>query len=366
MSTATLLERPAEMAAARAVSCLVNVHNEWDPLEEMIIGVAEGAQVPKADRGLFALDYCDNVASPDEIPSGPYDEKIIAEATEDLNTFANTLTANGVKVRRPEKTNHSLEFSNPWWRTDGEYNYCPRDVLLPIGNTIIEAPMVLRSRYFEAFAYRHLLQEYLASGAKWVAAPKPMLLDHTYNVGDSTGSRINNYEPLFDAANVIRLGTDILYLISCSGNEMGAQWLQTFLGDTYKVHVVRGVYEGTHIDTTITLVRPGLVVLNPERIKLSQVPALFKNWDIIWCHDIVDTGYAWSYPRASIWQGMNFIMINPHLAVVNERQLGLVRELEKHGVDVIRLPMRQARSLSGGFHCVSVDIRRRGTLETYT
>lgn len=26
---------------------LVNVHNEWDPLEEMIVGVAQGAQVPR-------------------------------------------------------------------------------------------------------------------------------------------------------------------------------------------------------------------------------------------------------------------------------------------------------------------------------
>ena len=47
-------------------TCLVNVHNEWDPLEEMIVGSAYGAQVPMPDRGLFALDYCQNVESPDQ------------------------------------------------------------------------------------------------------------------------------------------------------------------------------------------------------------------------------------------------------------------------------------------------------------
>lgn len=36
---------------------LVEVHNEWDPLEEMIVGIAHGARVPRPDRGLFALDY---------------------------------------------------------------------------------------------------------------------------------------------------------------------------------------------------------------------------------------------------------------------------------------------------------------------
>ena len=48
---------------------------------------------------------------------------------------------------------------------------------------------------------------------------------------------------------------------------------------------------------------------------------------------MVDTGYDWSYPRASIWQGMNFIMVNPNLAVVNELQTGLIRALEKYNID---------------------------------
>ena len=81
---------------------------------------------------------------------------------------------------------------------------------------------------------------------------------------------------------------------------------------------------------------------------------------------MVDTGYSWSYPRASIWQGMNFIMVNPTLAVVNELQLPLIKELEGHGVEVLPLKMRHARNLSGGFHCVTVDVRRKGQLEDYS
>ncbi|MCF5637686.1 inosamine-phosphate amidinotransferase 1, partial [Pseudomonas syringae] len=46
-------------------------------------------------------------------------------------------------------------------------------------------------------------------------------------------------------------------------------------------------------------------------------------------------------------------------------QVPLIRALEQHGIDVAPLKMRHARSLSGGFHCVSVDVRRRGTLEDY-
>jgi N-dimethylarginine dimethylaminohydrolase len=345
---------------------LVNIHNEWDPLEEMIVGIADNARVPAPDRGLFALDYCANVQAESDIPSGPYSARIIEEANEDLDGFAKLLTQEGVVVRRPASTDHSRTFGTPDWTTDGEYNYCPRDVLLPVGTTVIETPMVLRSRYFEPFAYRDILLEYFASGANWISAPKPRLLDDTYNVRPESGSILNNHEPVFDAANVLRIGRDILYLVSCSGNMLGLRWLRRVLGDGYRIHPVTGVYEGTHVDTTIALIRPGLVVLNPERMRPDQVPSVFKKWTIIWCPEMVDTGYSWTFPRATIWQGMNLIMINPGLAVVNDRQVALIKELERHGVTVAAMPMRHARSLSGGFHCVSVDVRRRGSLEDYS
>jgi len=345
---------------------LVSVHNEWDPLEEMIVGIADGAQVPVPDRGLFAVDYADHVASLEEIPSGPYDPQVIEETAEDLDVLAGALRQQGVTVRRPSVTDQTKSFGAPDWTTDGYYNYCPRDVLLPVGDTIIEMPLVLRSRYFEPFAYREILLEYFRSGANWISAPKPRLPDETYNVRPESGSILNDLEPVLDAANVLRVGRDILCQVSCSGNMLGCQWLQRALGDGYRVHPVAGVYEGTHLDTTITLVRPGLVVLNPERIRPEQVPSVFRNWEVIWCPEMVDTGYSWSYPRASIWQGMNFIMINPALAVVNELQRPLIKELDRHGVEALPLKLRHARNLSGGFHCVTLDVRRKGILEDYS
>ena len=47
----------------------VSVFNEWDPLEEVVVGRAANARIAKADRGLFAVEYrhCD---SPAAIPSG--------------------------------------------------------------------------------------------------------------------------------------------------------------------------------------------------------------------------------------------------------------------------------------------------------
>ena len=345
---------------------LVNVYNEWDPLEEMIVGVIDGARVPIGDKGLFALEYHEHHARIDQIPSGPYDPRIIEETREELEALVEVLEGQGVVVRRPRIADPSKVFASPDWESDGEYHYCPRDLLLPIGQTIIETPMPLRSRFFEVLAYKDLLLEYFESGANWISAPKPRLLDSIYGDMPSSGVPLNDHEPLFDAANVVRCGRDILYLVSCSGNRMGGQWLQRTLGDEYRVHLLEDLYEGTHIDTTITLLRPGLVMLNPERVNDRNMPELFKSWDVLWCPEMIDTGWAWDYPRASIWSGMNFIMINPGLAVVNAEQKPLRKLLEAHGIDTIPLTLRHCRTTSGGFHCVTLDIRRKGTLEDYS
>jgi N-dimethylarginine dimethylaminohydrolase len=62
---------------------------------------------------------------------------------------------------------------------------------------------------------------------------------------------------------------------------------------------------------------------------------------------------------------MNLFSINPNLVVVDRDQTALIKLLEKHGLDVIRLKLRHSKMLGGGYHCVTLDIRRKGTLERY-
>lgn len=57
----------------------------------------------------------------------------------------------------------------------------PRDVLLVVGDEIIEAPMAWRSRFFEYCSYRPLIKEYFKQGAKWTTAPKPTMSDDLYD-----------------------------------------------------------------------------------------------------------------------------------------------------------------------------------------
>ncbi|MGB6001030.1 MAG: inosamine-phosphate amidinotransferase 1 [Thermoanaerobaculia bacterium] len=340
--------------------------NEWDQLEEVIVGNPLQARFPTADRSTQLAEFPDR--SLEEIPQGPFPQQIIEETEEDLNAFVAVLEELGIVVKRPETWPHEAKFSTIHWESEGFYNYCPRDIMLVIGDHIIETPTVIRSRAQETFSYRTMMVDYLKSGAKWYSAPKPMLLDSLFEV-DLDKPTPRNDEPAFDAANVLRLGQDLIYLVSSTGNEMGGQWLQTILGDDFRVHFLKDVYYGSHIDSTFVALRPGLMLCNPARLNDDTLPEILKQWDVIYSPpmestDKYDTDYL-SKSIGSNWIDMNLLSINPGLVVVDRDQTGLIKLLEKQGLDVIPLRLRHSKMLGGGFHCITLDIRRRGTLQRY-
>ena len=343
---------------------LVSAHNEWDPLEHVVIGTVDGARIPTADRGLFAVEFS-AYGDMTRIPSGPYAQQIVEETEAELDALSTGLRELGIEVSRPQPRNTAGTVATPDWRTDGFYDYCPRDVLLTIGDTVLETPMVLRSRFLEPFAYKEILLRMHESGARWISAPKPRLTDDMYRPDAPAGQRLGDLEPAFDAANVLRFGTDILYLVSDTGNEKGWRWLQSTLGGEYTVWPCRDVYAHTHVDSTIVPLRPGLVLLNPERVNERNMPDFLRSWDRIWCPDLVDTGFLGEHAYASTWIGMNLLVIRPGLVVADDRQPILIKALEQSGVDVLPLRLTHSRTLGGSFHCVSLDLRRTGRLETY-
>jgi N-dimethylarginine dimethylaminohydrolase len=341
--------------------------NEWDPLEEVIIGNPLNARFPSPDRSTQVAEYPDRSLA--EIPRGFFPQQIIEETEEDLNGFAEILKSCGVTVKRPDTWSHDAKFSTIHWESQGYYNYCPRDVLLVIGDQIIETPNVIRSRAQETFSYRTLLIDYMKAGAKWISAPKPMLLDSLFEGVDLDKPTPRNDEPAFDAANVLRFGHDLIYLVSATGNEMGGHWLQSILGDRYRVHFLKDVYYGSHIDSTLVALRPGLVLANPGRLNDETLPKILKQWKVIYSPPMENTDrYDPEYLSMCIgsdWIDMNCFSINPNLVVVDRNQPTLIKLLEREGLEVIPLKLRHSKLLGGGPHCVTLDVRRKGTLERY-
>jgi N-dimethylarginine dimethylaminohydrolase len=216
--------------------------------------------------------------------------------------------------------------------------------------------MVYRSRQFESAAYFKIKTKAIQDDTRWISAPRPRLLTQDTYVMEGN-IVLSEREPMFDAANILRHNNDILYLVSNSGNRLGAKWLQNILGKKYRVHIVDNLYSYAHIDSTISILRDGLVVLNGSRVNETNCPLLFKGWDKIYVNDVVPQNFH-QYPYASKWIALNMLSIDPSTVIVDKNQTNLIADIEKKGITVVPLELRHSRTLGGGFHCVTLDLIR--------
>jgi len=345
---------------------IINTWDEWSKLEEVIVGRVEGAMYPPPDIStnfIRGQSGAPNTVMPDKA----FPDRVIEETSEDLEELVSVLEEFGCNVHRPSIWKHSQEFETRLWRSRGFYNYCPRDILLTYGNTIIETPNALRARLFETASYKHILKSFIKSRSRWIAAPKPELSDSLYQ-GDN--QILSESEPVFDAANVLKLGKDILFQISVTGNHMGLEWLKSVLSDSVRIHTIENVYLGSHLDSTIAMLKPGLVVLNPSRINELSIPTPLAKWDKIWCPPIEGNyDYSWApdlQPLGSPWIEMNMLSLDSDTVIVDKDQQTLISLIESYGITCIPLKLRHGRLLGGGFHCVTLDIRRSQNMEDYT
>jgi glycine amidinotransferase len=354
---------PQQVTAGRPV---VSSYNEWDPLEEVIVGTARGAVRPTA-----ALSR-----------PGTQSERVPVEdidrAERQLDGFAALLEAEGVIVRRPEPLDQARRVQTPDFTCDwGRAQTCPRDVLLVIGDEIIEATMSDRTRYFEYLAYRPLIREYFRQGARWAAAPKPSMADGMYMPGYEEASRpydlathpnLTESEPCFDAACFTRCGRDIFWQPDIVSNQFGADWLQRHLGPTYRIHRIEFQQrQPIHIDATLVPLRPGLVLANPERPARHGGMDTFtaNGWQVVAPVPSMRPKRKTRPWEVSEWISMNMLCLDEHTAVVEQAEEAFSDQLKGLGFDVIPCPFDAVYAFGGSFHCCTIDIRRRGTLESY-
>jgi glycine amidinotransferase/scyllo-inosamine-4-phosphate amidinotransferase 1 len=348
----------------------VNSWDEFTRLREIVVGDVTNARLPAmTDISAWMACYPQlSRAELNQVSVGAFPSQVIEETSEDLAALIATLRELDVLVHQPAAPDHARRFSSPDWSSEGYLSYCPRDITMVVGSTIIETPSPMRARYFELFGMRELFQEYMLRGANWVSAPKPRLADDLFSLDADGLPELGEVEPVFDAANVLRIGRDVIYQVSRSGNELGLRWLESMLrmiGDI-RLHPVRNVYGYTHIDTTITLLRPGLVLLNPARLTPETIPLPFRGWDVLWSPPVRDIPTVVHPPLSAPWLGMNLLMASPEIAIVDADQPELIAAIEKYGITVLPHRLRHSRVLGGGFHCVTLDIVRDGGLEDYT
>lgn len=361
-------QSPFEVAYPSEV-CPVNVHTEWQPLEEVIVGVIDGAQVPDWHVSVAATIPPRNHSFFQNNGGRPFPADQIHRAKIELESLASFLIREGITVRRPSPELQDRAFITPFFSSSGAfYAAMPRDCLFAVGNTIIEPPMAWRSRYFETFAFRSILKDYFERGANWIAAPRPTLADDLYRAdhslsSDTFESVVTEFEPVFDAADFVRLGRDIVGQLSHVTNWSGIEWLKRILGPQYRVHI----YEfddsaPMHIDTTILPLAPGRVLVNPDWT--SRLPDIFAGWEVLSPPRSV---LADSHPlyMTSKWISMNILMLDERRVVVEAEEEPLIQALLRWNFEPIPLPFKHFQTFGGSFHCATLDVRRKGGLESY-
>jgi glycine amidinotransferase len=254
--------------------------------------------------------------------------QLIDEAERQLDDVAELLARRGIVVRRPDPGDHTVPVKTPDWEAAyGRANACPRDLLLVIGDEIIEAPMAQRARFC------------------------PLLTE---------------VEPVFDAASFVRFGRDIFWQPDLVSNQFGADWLQRHLGPAFRVR--RIAFEEalpTHIGTTLVPVRPGIVLVNPERPALDGALDLFtaNGWRVVPAPVSARPGR--NSRDVSNWILMNNLMLDERTAVVERTETPMIALLESLGCDVVPCAFDRVDAFGGSFHCCTTDVRRAGRLQSY-
>ncbi|MFE5737905.1 amidinotransferase [Streptomyces celluloflavus] len=361
--------------AAEPLVSPVNSHNEWDPLEEIIVGRLEGATMP-SNHPVVACNVPPWVARLQGLAAGfKYPRMMIETAQRELDQFIALLESLGITVTRPDAVDHRKRFATPDWSSRGFCNACPRDSLLVIGDEIIETPMAWPCRYFETHSYRAILKDYFRRGARWTAAPKPQITDALFEAdfripeaGEPMRYILTEFEPVFDAADFVRAGRDLFVTRSNVTNLMGIDWLRRHLGPGYRIHEIESrCRTPMHIDTTFLLLAPGKVLVNPEYIDVDRLPDILSSWDILIAPepDPIDERLLKITSMCGKWLSMNILMIDDKRVIAERHHTEMLRALERWGFEPIPCDLLHYAPFGGSFHCATLDIRRRGTLESY-
>ena len=383
----------------------LNSHNEWDKLQEVIVGTS------KNSTGCFFWKKNKKITETKikkalKIAKQAYPKWYIDEVEEDLSDLCSIFKKSGVKVLRPDPSNVGKIFKTTNWSGVSNNVYNARDLYLVVGNHLIESPSPVHWRFFEKDAYKKIFYKYLKNGFKWINPPSPEINYKIFTPINELETKekkfykkltkglpdklhqLSDKEILFEAANTLRIGKDLLYLNSISGNTKGYNWLKNCLSNTYNVHQTKKIYKSSHIDSTVMCLKPGVVLLNSVRVNKKNCPTIFNKWKKIFHSDVavvpdkeLDFYNKVRLPIAkrlsrlgfinniseisSPWIGLNFLSLDKNNVIVDKRQTSLIKVLEKNKFNVITCRMRHMYTMQGGIHCSTLDTRRKSKLESY-
>jgi glycine amidinotransferase len=276
-----------------------------------------------------------------------------------------------------------VEVRTPGWSASVVPPLNVRDNTLILGDEIIETPPMIRSRYFETQFLKPVFQRYFAQGARWTVMPRPLMTDASFDLSYARVSSVGGptepigdprtscydvgTEMMFDGAQVLRLGRDLVVNISTTHHAMGCDWLERHLSGRFRIHRVHRLSD-SHIDSMVLALRPGTLLVRSPSVR-DKLPERLRSWDLI-VPPAPERNHFPSYDDddlvlASPFIDLNVLSVSPETVLVNEACPELMRTLEKHGFTVVPVRHRHRRLFGGGFHCFTLDTVRQGGAEDY-
>jgi len=360
---------------------VVSSWNDFDPLKHAIVGRADFTCIPPTEPATEA-----KIPEDSDMRGmwGPRPLETVERANYQLDTLAGLLESRGVRVDRPEPLQWNQAVMTPDFSTGSSFGCMPpRDVLLTVGKEILSAPMSFRCRFWEYLAYHSLMQKYFDEDPefRWEQAPRPRLSDAAYKAGYFDEITIEErlertaelnfvtteHEPLFDAADVLRMGKDLFCQHGLTTNRRGMQWLQRHY-PAHRVHAVNfpGDPYPIHIDATFVPLRPGLVMNNPNRKLPEEQRKIFEtnDWEIV---DAAQPAHEAPPPLcySSVWLSMNVLILDHSTVIVEASEVNQMEQLDALGFNVLPVEFRDAYPFGGGLHCATGDVFREGNCEDY-
>ena len=68
---------------------------------------------------------------------------------------------------------------------------------------------------------------------------------------------------------------------------------------------------------------------------------------------------------SSVWLSMNVLVLDPKTVCVEKSEKYQADQLDKLGMEVIPVELRDAYAFGGGLHCCTADVYREGELKDY-
>ncbi len=386
----------------------VNSWDEFQPLETVIVGSTY-------DSSFF--DGVKNKKISDVL------KKICDETNEDIEYFKQQMRSHNIDVLSATPTELGYKTSIlDYADVNGKIGYNSdnpsiiRDHLIPIhplqvrdDSIVMGNKILVTDKTFEVHGYVEKYKEWFGedqldlsiyNGNLKFKRTLQNLDEHikTNNTGNLSDINSNEVAKLieentmagFCSPNITRIGT------KCLVDTWQTDQITNFLKNSFPEFNYQELVLGGHNDSIFCVLKPGLVIAGPW---FKGYESNFKDWEVIYFNDPNwDKAHKWYNLKRqnkgkwwvpgqednneftgfvesflSHWTGyveetifdLNCLVIDDRYVVTSSNSQELYKVLEQHNLTPIYCPLRNRFFWDGGWHCLTLDVKRKGSQNDY-